>query len=122
MPLITAPVFNLTVVPSQLYAGQSAQAFIIVTPPLEYFDYNGGGAGLLRTKKHKHMFVVAACAGDLDVWFGDNVFLNTNVLNFTNLTCSVSGTQPVSLMYLNALTGGSILWTSSSNFLVKSRI
>ncbi len=42
-PLVSAPVFNVTMVPSQLYIGQTAQAFVNVSPALEYYDYNGGG-------------------------------------------------------------------------------
>jgi hypothetical protein len=54
----------------------------------------------------------AACSGDLDVSIGDDAFLDTTTLNFTNLTCSTQGAKPIVLTYTNAL-AGSVYWTSN---------
>ncbi len=50
--------------------------------------------------------------GDLDVSLGDEAFVDTTTLNFTNLTCTTAGAQPIVLVYTNAL-AGTVYWTSN---------
>jgi hypothetical protein len=116
-PLVTMPVFNLTLSATVVMVGQPITAVLSVTPPLGYYDYGGNCTCVYEFDAQSHVFSADCGASELDVRIGDHLYSNAASMNFTNITHTIPGVKNVTIAYTNALT--SVSWMANYTVVIR---